>query len=157
MRSAAFLLVFCACKAAPAATTPVSKTPTEVVAGAQKLVEDWQAAWEVRSADKLEALYAQDLDVVVIRQGETHLGWTDVKSHLDDALTRAAAVHLTVEHLSVSTLGEGAASVVCTLTREINDGVSTASERGTLTMALRPEGAGWVIVVEHYSFPPSAM
>ncbi len=65
----------------------------------------------------------------------------------------------TPAEVAVAALGPGAASLVCSLTREINDGVSAASEQGTLTMSVGlrsgAQGDAWVIVTEHYSFPSS--
>jgi hypothetical protein len=53
-------------------------------------------------------------------------------------------------------LGSDGAVVNATLTREINDGVSSLTERGTLTLIVRAGADGtWVIVTEHYSYPPS--
>lgn len=160
MRAAAFVMAIvlagCPGSATKGSSEPASHTPAETVDGATRLVESWRQAWEVRSADALEALYVHDVDVVVVSQGQAQLGWTAVEAWLDGAVGRAASVHLTVEGLSVAALGPAAASLVCTLTREISDGVSTASERGTLTMALRDDGDGWKIVSEHYSYAPSA-
>jgi len=162
MRGAAFLLAIsivstgagCPGKSGPATPAePVSHTSAEIVDGATRLVEQWRQAWQLRSADTLKALYAHDVDVVIVSQGRAHLGWTAVEAWLDAEVGRSASVHLAIEGLSIGALGDGAASLVCTLRREISDGVSAASELGQLTMALRAEGAGWVIVAEHYSFP----
>jgi len=150
----AMLLMACPGKSGPATPAePVSHTSAEIVEAATQLVEQWRQAWEVRSPDALKALYAHDVDVVIVSQGRANLGWTAVEAWIDAELGRATSIHLTVEGLSIGALGTGAASLVCTLRREINDGVSAAMENGQVTMALRADGDTWLIVAEHYSFP----
>ncbi len=54
------------------------------------------------------------------------------------------------------TPGTGAAVVTAAMDREVSDGVTTISERGVVTLVLRAEAESWVVVAEHYSFPPQS-
>jgi uncharacterized protein (TIGR02246 family) len=133
-----------------------SRTPTEVVDAGKRLVESWRQAWEVRAVDGLAPLYAQDLDVVLVAQGEVHLGWTAVETYLSTTMGAAKEIHIRLDDLQVAALGSGAAVVTATMTRETSDGVTSVSERGALTLAIRAQGGTWVIVSEHYSYPRTA-
>ncbi len=46
--------------------------------------------------------------------------------------------------------------VTAAMDREVSDGVTTISERGVVTLVLRAEAESWVVVAEHYSFPPQS-
>ncbi|MCA9675004.1 MAG: nuclear transport factor 2 family protein [Kofleriaceae bacterium] len=153
----------CGGKGAAAADTtavPASRTPAEVVDAGQRTVEQWRQAYEVHSVDALAPLYLQDLDVAVADQGRLQRGWTAVETYLSTRVNAAKEIHITLDDLQVTALGPGAASVLATMTRETSDGVTTVTERGVLTLALRAEpdaeGGHWVIVTEHYSYPPTA-
>ncbi len=133
-----------------------SRTPAEVVEAGQRLVESWRQGYEVRSLEALAPLYAQDLDLVLVAQGQVQLGWTAVESYLSAELA-AKEIHIRLDDVQVAALGAGAAVVTAMMTRESSDGVASVSERGALTLALRAQTDGrWVIVSEHYSYPRSA-
>jgi len=140
---------------APAAPEPVKvATPAQVVAAANGLLEQYRQAYEVRSMDALAPLYSQTVDVVVIHQGDDHRGWSAVSTYLQDLLGRATEVHVKIGAVSVTALGSGGAAISAELTREISDGVTTIVEKGSLTLAIGREGQRWVIIHEHFSFPP---
>lgn len=159
-RIACALALLAACGGrAPAPEEPTSElekplTPAEVVAAGSGAAEQYRQAWEVRSFDALAELYAQDLDVVVVHQGESHHGWTDVQRYLKQLLGSAAEVHMKLSEVTVTALGPAGAAVAAELRREINDGTSAVIEEGALTLALRKDGDRWLIVSEHFSFPP---
>ncbi len=158
---AAALAAGCPGRAGPAGddTGPAaaSRTPAEVVDAGQRLVESWRQAWEVRAVDGLAPLYSQDLDVVVVAQGVAYLGWTAVETYLSTTVGAAKEIHIQLADVQVVALDDGAAVVTASITRDASDGVTTISERGALTLAIRsrPDGT-WVIVSEHYSYPRTA-
>jgi uncharacterized protein (TIGR02246 family) len=153
------VLMLAACSGATQGKT----TTTEGAGGdaapqvaATRLAEQWRQAWETRSAEALAPLYSHDTDLVVVDQGATYLGWTAVETYLSTKSGAAKEIHLTLADVAPVALGSDGAVVNATLTREINDGVSSLTERGTLTLVVRSGADGtWVIVTEHYSYPPS--
>jgi ketosteroid isomerase-like protein len=157
-RIACALVLLAACGGrAPAPEEPTPEkplTPAEVVAAGSGAAEQYRQAWEVRSFDALAELYAQDLDVIVVHQGESHHGWTAVQRYLKRLLGTAAEVHMKMSEVTVTALGPAGAAVAADLRREINDGTSAVIEDGSLTLALRKDGDRWLIVSEHFSFPP---
>ena len=160
MRSLAIVVVMALGACGPSKsgeTTPEPASGDAVTAGARGAVEQWRQAWEVRSVEALGNLYAHNLDVIVVDQGRSHLGWTAVEMYLSTKLGGATDVHVKLDDLQVFALGSGAAAASASIVREISDGVVNSSESGVITMALRAEPDGtWRIVSEHYSFPPSA-
>lgn len=157
MRSLAIVVVaaLAACGPKSGDTAPEPSSGGDAVtAGARGAVEQWRQAWEVRSVEALGALYAHNLDVIVVDQGRSYLGWTEVETYLSTKLGSATDVHVKVDDLQVFALGDGAAAASASIVREISDGVVNNSEAGVVTMALRAEADGaWKIVSEHYSFP----
>lgn len=136
----------------PAPAGPSTATPQEVVTAAKATIEQWRQGYEVRSIEALSRLYAQDLDLVVVHEGTTHLGWSSVEAMLKDRLARAASIRIRLKDVQVLSLGADAASAVATMTRELSEGATTITEAGTLTLVLRRQGGGWVITTEHYSY-----
>src|SRR5512146_2164225 len=66
-------------------TVPVrDATPKEVIAATRGAIEQWRQAYEVRSMEALSKLYAHDLDVVVVTDGLTLIGWSSVEGLLND-------------------------------------------------------------------------
>jgi len=164
MRSLAIVLwvVLTAAACGPAKsgdTTPEPGSPAAAVtAGARGAVEQWRQAWEVRSVEALGDVYAHNLDVIVVDQGRSYLGWTQVETYLSTKLGAATEVHVKLDDLQIFQLGDGAAAASASIVREISDGVVNNTERGVITMALRADSDGtWRIVSEHYSFPPSTL
>ena len=129
-------------------------TPVPVEEAAKGVAEQYRQAYEVRSFDALSQLYARNLDLVVAHQGTSHAGWTAVETHLKALLEGSQAIHIKLDDVVVTAMGSGAASVVATMKREINDGTSAVVERGVLTLFVRNEADSWVIVTEHFSYPP---
>jgi len=145
---AVFTLV--ACAAPRVDTAPV--TPKDVAVSARATVEQWRQAWEVRSVEALEKLYAHDLDVVLITEGLPLTGWSSIDATLKDKLARATTVRVTLKDVQVRAQSDGVATAIATMRREITDGATTTTENGTLSLVLRREGDSWVIAVEHYSY-----
>jgi len=134
-------------------TTPKRPaTPKEVVAAARATIEQWRQASEVRSFDALAKLYAHDLDLVVVEEGQPTIGWTSVEGMLRDRLARFKEVHIRLKDIQVQSLGETAAVATASMTREQGDGVTTITENGALTIVLRKQGETWVIATAHYSY-----
>lgn len=132
--------------------SPSAVTPKEVVSAVKATVEQWRQGYEVRSVDTLVKLYAHDLDVVVVQEGQTMIGWSSVEAYLKDRIARAGQIHIRLKDVSVIALGLEAASVTATMTRELTDGTTTVTENGTLTLVVRRTVEGWVISSEHYSY-----
>jgi ketosteroid isomerase-like protein len=151
------LLVVLGCAGGPAADAvgPSATTPKEVVAAAKGTVEQWRQAYEVRSVEALAQLYARDLDLVVVVEGTTYLGWSSVEAMLKDRIARASSIRIRLKDVQAISLADTVASVVATMTRELSEGVTTVTENGTLTLVLRKQGGGWVITTEHYSYKRS--
>jgi uncharacterized protein (TIGR02246 family) len=152
------VLALAACGAAPKTSTTGAGDGSDAVPqdAAGRVAEQWRQAWETRSAEALSPLYSHDTDLVVVEQGTPYLGWTAVETYLSTKTGAAKEIHLTLSDVETTALGASGAVVNATLTREINDGVSSLTERGALTLVLRAGAdGGWVIVTEHYSYPPS--
>lgn len=135
----------------PAAVAPVASA--EEGAAVRGAVERWRQALEVRSVEALGEVYAHDEALVVVQQGAATRGWQAVSRQLEEQLAKAREVRLRLDELMVTPVGEGGAVVVGRLQREISDGVTSVAEDGTLTLTLRQDGAAWVIVSQHYSYP----
>jgi ketosteroid isomerase-like protein len=152
-----FAFVVAACSGGTKATGDDTTVDTGGGGGAsgQQTAEAWKAAWESHDAATIGALYAHDLDVMVVDQGVAYRGWTAVETYLSTELGTATEIHLTLEDVIVTGLGSTGSVVTATLTKEMGDGVSVVKEKGALTLVLRATGDGWEIVSEHYSYPPS--
>ena len=128
-------------------------TPKEVTIATRGAIEQWRQAYEVRSIDALERLYAHDPDLVVVNDGVTLIGWSSVKGMLADRVGRAKEVHIRLKEIQVTSVAPTAAFGVATMTRELGDGITTVTEYGSLTLVFRKDpGTGWLIVGEHYSY-----
>ncbi len=134
---------------------PSAVTPKEVVTAVKATVEQWRQGYEVRSVETLAKLYAHDVDVVVVQEGQTMIGWSSVEAYLKDRIARAGQIHIRLKDVSVVALGLEAASVTATMTRELSEGTTTVTENGTLTLVVRRTADGWVISSEHYSYKRS--
>jgi ketosteroid isomerase-like protein len=134
---------------------PTPATPDEVVRAASGMLEQYRQAYAVRSLDAIAPLYAQSLDVTITHQGKSHAGWSPVEKYLNELLGGTSQIHLTFDNPSIVALGPGGAAVTTAIRREVSDGVTTVVEEGTLTLALRREADRWVIVKEHFSYPPA--
>lgn len=132
-----------------------SDTPAGVVEATKGTLERWRQAYEVRSVDELAKLYAHDDATTVVQEGQAHTGWAAVETMLKERLTKATAVHVRISNVSVAAIGTDSARAVAAMRREIGDGTVTLTETGTVTLVLRREGDGWVIVLEHFSYKRS--
>ena len=146
----ALLAAGCPARGPDAPTAPV--TPAEVVAAAKATVEQWRQGYEVRSFEALAKLYAHDPELVVVTEGAPLVGWKAIEGSLRDRLAHAGAIRVRLKDVQVASVAPGAATVVAGMTREVTEGATTATEQGTLTLTLRRDGEGWVIVLEHYSY-----
>jgi ketosteroid isomerase-like protein len=135
-----------------APVTPSATTPKEVVTAVKATLEQWRQGYEVRSVEALARIYEHDLDVVVVQEGLTMVGWSSVEAYLKDRIARAGSIHIRLKDIQVIALGLEAASAVATMTRELTDGTTTVTEQGTLTLVVRRTPDGWVILTEHYSY-----
>lgn len=128
--------------------------PQGQVEAVSSAVEKWRLAYEERSVETLAKLYAKD-EVILVQQGSEARGWTALEAILTSRLGNAKEVRVRLKDLAVAPLGEAGATIVAAMTREISDGVTTVTEEGRLTLALRDSGGGvWTIVSEHYSYLP---
>jgi ketosteroid isomerase-like protein len=130
-------------------------TPPDVVEATRGAVERWRKAYEVRSVEELGKLYAHDKDTTIVQEGHAHTGWPAVEAMLKDRLAKATAVHVRLDNVSIAAVGTDSARAVAAMRRELGDGTVTLTETGTLTLVLRREGEGWVIVLEHFSYKRS--
>lgn len=142
----------CPKQSAPAA--PSTLTPAEVVTAGKATIEKWRQAYELRSADTLGQLYAHDLDLVVVFEGTTFLGWSAVETMLKDRIARSGDIRIRLKDLAVISLATDVAFAYATMTRETAaaGGSTTVTETGILTLVLRKQGDSWVITSEHYSY-----
>ena len=139
----------CASPRAAAPAAPVM--PENQVAAVRSALEQWRQAYEVRSVDGLARLYSGE-DAVVVKEGSQVRGWPQIQAGLVEQLGRAKDVRVRLKDVVVAPLGERGAAVSAGMTREISDGVTTVTEEGILTLALRSDGTAWTIVSEHYSY-----
>ncbi|MBA3457372.1 MAG: nuclear transport factor 2 family protein [Deltaproteobacteria bacterium] len=146
------LLGGCPSSGSAGAAGPSAATPKEVVAAAKATIEQWRQAYEIRSVDALSQLYARDLDLVVVQEGTTFLGWSSVEAMLKDRIARTGAIHIRLKDMQVITLAPDVASAFATMTRELTFEATTVTESGTLTLVLRKQGDRWLITSEHYSY-----
>jgi uncharacterized protein (TIGR02246 family) len=136
----------------PAETTPVAATPTDVVAAAKAVVEQWRQAYEGRSFDAVAKLYVHTPDTVLVLDGIPMIGWSSIEPMLKDKLAHAKEIHVRLKDVSVTSFAPDVAGAVATMTREISDGVTTVTENGALTLVLKRTAGGWQITSEHYSY-----
>ncbi len=136
------------------ASDPDVAAPVPVVTAVAGVLEQYRQGYEVRSVEALAPLYDTSASLVQVWQGRTLLGWDDVKADLDIRLGRAENVRLRIRDTRVATLGPDGAHVTAWLARTISDGVTAIQEDGVLTLTLRRQEQRWVIVGEHFSYPP---
>lgn len=157
MRYALLLLVVaasCAHQKTPDTVVETKvETPREVTVATRGAIEQWRQAYEIRSIDALEKLYSHDVDIVLVNDGVTLIGWSSVDGMLKDRVARAKEIHIRLKEIQVTSVAPTAAFGVATMTRELSDGVTTVTEYGSLTLVFRKDpNAGWLIVGEHYSY-----
>ena len=148
------LAVLAGCPKTAAPGAPRTLTPAEVVTAGKATIEKWRQAYELRSADTLGELYAHDVDLVVVVEGQTYLGWDAVGAMLKERLKVVDKIFIRLKDQSVVSLGPDAAFAYATMTREsvAAGGSTSVTENGIVTMVLRKQGDNWVIGSEHYSY-----
>lgn len=127
-------------------------TPRQVVSAARTILERYEQGYEVLSLAALQPLYIEDLDLIVVVQGKSHRGWTQVESYLRGFFTRFDAVRIDLEDVAVVALGDDAAELTATMTRELKAGATTIKETGILSLTLSRVGERWLIRTEHFSY-----
>jgi ketosteroid isomerase-like protein len=130
---------------------PRPVTPPDVATAVRGTIEQWRQAYQVKSEEALDRLYAHD-ELVVVQDGRALAGWPAVQAVIKDRLERYQKIVLRVRDVSVIALGSMGATATGVMTRELGNDVTTLTETGTLTMVLRKDPDGWVIVTEHYSY-----
>jgi ketosteroid isomerase-like protein len=149
----AVVLLATGCPRSKPETPTTPSTPKDVIAGARGTIEQWRQAFQVRSFDALAKLYAHEVELVVVQDGQPLVGWQSVEGMLRDRIARYKDIQIRLKDIQVSALGGGLSAVAtAAMTRELGDGVTTVSEGGALTVVLRKEGDAWLIVAEHYSY-----
>ncbi len=158
MRCAAIVVLFlvASCGAAtPIAEveSPAATVPEDQATAIRGVVEQYRQAYEVGSAEALYSLYAKDLDVVVVYQGQVHQGWTAVQAFLASKLEGASQVRMAIKDLSIREFGPKGAILTATRTSSIGDGSVSVTETGTLSLVLQNREGKWMVVAEHFSYP----
>jgi ketosteroid isomerase-like protein len=149
------VLASCAPRARPAPAAPAAAAavvPADVDAAARGALEHWREAYEARSVDALAKLYSHDPSLSVVQDGAQLLGWPALEPVLRDRFARATAIHVRLRDVQVTAIGSAGAVIVATMLRERSDATTAVTENGALTLVLRADDAGWVIVAEHYSY-----
>lgn len=141
--------------ATPGGAEAEPAAPVSVVQAAQAVLEQYRQAHEVRSMDALAPLYAATPELVRVWQGRRTTGWEAVRPELAGVLGRAERIKLRIGDVTVSALGKDGATVTASVSRIIADGVTSVRVDGVLTLAVRRQDDRWVIVGEHFSYPPS--
>lgn len=154
------LLVGCHARggAGPAEPSPPDATAEDgaapsLITAVEGVLEQYRQAYAVRSVEALAGLYAQSLDLELVTQGRRLRGWSRVEARLEELFRDAQTVRLIMNDVAIVAVGGGGALVSADVERSVGDGSTTVTERGVLTLVLREELTGWVIVAEHFSYP----
>jgi len=134
---------------------PLAEPPADVVAAVKGTIEQWRQAYEVRSMDTLARLYAHEPGLSLVTDGTLQLGWVSIEAALGARIAHATAIRVRLKDVQVAALGPAAAVATAAMARESTDGATTVAEIGVLTLVLRKDDPGWVIVAEHYSYKRS--
>jgi len=137
---------------APAPAAPVATVPAEVDSAVRATLEQWRQAYEIRSSEALAKLYSHDASLSVVQDGALLQGWTALEPVLRDKLAKATAIRVRIKDVQVTAIGTAGAVIVAAMLRERSDATTTATENGVLTLVLRSDAGGWVIIAEHYSY-----
>jgi len=148
------VLAGCTAKAKPGPTAPAAAAaaPTEVEEAARSVLEQWRQAYEARSLDNLAKLYLHDPSLRVVQDGTQLTGWAAFEPVVRDKLAKVTEVRVRLRDVQITSIGSAGAAIVATMLRERSDATTTVTENGVLTLVLRSDDAGWVIVSEHYSY-----
>jgi uncharacterized protein (TIGR02246 family) len=142
----------CPPRSATPAAAPVAEPPTDVIEAVKGTIEQWRQAYEIRSMDALAKLYAHEPGLTVVLDGALQLGWVAIEAALAARIAHANTIRVRIKDLRVTALGPAAATATAAMTREFTEGATTAAENGVVTLVVRRDDAGWVIVAEHYSY-----
>lgn len=152
-----FVMAACGARSVGPVDDPAATEVTEDVAKAvEGALEQYRQAYEVRSLEALGALYQQDLDLVLIYQGRSHRGWTQVEAFLANRLAGASKVRINIKDLAVQELGPTSAMATAKMETTIGDDATTVTEKGELSLVFRKIGDKWMVVAEHFSYPTGA-
>jgi ketosteroid isomerase-like protein len=161
--AAAALGLLCAAGACGGSPEPPPVAPQAAAPGsdgdaaeaARAVLEQYRQAHEVRSVEALDPLYLAGPELVRVWQGQRTAGWDTARAELAALFNRARSVKLRVDQVAVHELGEGGVVLVADASRTVADGVTSVRVDGVLTLVLRRQDQRWLIVSEHFSYPPT--
>lgn len=160
MRYAALLLLFAvsSCQARQVQTpvlAPAAEVPEDQKTAIEGVVEQYRQAYEVVSLEALSTLYSQDLDLVLVYQGQQHQGWTAVQAFLTTHFEGASEIRMGIKNVAIRSLGPDSVTVTAQRDSSIKNGAITVTETGMLTLVIQKRDERWLVVAEHFSYPPS--
>jgi ketosteroid isomerase-like protein len=138
---------------APQAAAPRSDAGGDAAEAARAVLEQYRQAHEVRSVEALDPLYLAGPELVRVWQGQRTAGWDTARAELAALFNRARSVKLRVDQVVVHALGPDGVVLVADASRTVADGATSVRVDGVLTLVLRRQDQGWVIVSEHFSHP----
>lgn len=141
--------------APPQAAAPVSTLSGDAAEAARAVLEQYRQAHEVRSVEALDPLYLAGPELVRVWQGQRTAGWDPARAELAALFNRARSVKLRVDQVIVQPLGPDGVVLVADASRTVADGVTSVRVDGVLTLVLRRQDQRWLIVSEHFSYPPT--
>jgi len=152
-------LIACNGKAKPAPVKPhkmveENLAPAVVVSGVKRTLEQYRQAYEVRSLEALAPLYAKGGGIAITHQGKSYRGMASVAEYLNKLLRKSEYIRMSLSNIEVIALSGSSAVAIANINRAIGDGVTTVEATGVLTLALERSKKHWVIVSEHFSYPP---
>ena len=138
---------------APQAAAPIDAG--DAAGAARAVLEQYRQAHEVRSVEALDPLYLAGPELVRVWQGQRTAGWDPARAELAALFNRARSVKLRVDQVIVQPLGPDGVVLVADASRTVADGVTSVRVDGVLTLVLRRQDQRWLIVSEHFSYPPT--
>ena len=138
-----------------AVAEPMAEVPDDKRAVIEGVLEQYRQAYEIAGIEALAELYSQDLDLVLVYQGQKHQGWTAVSEYLVKRLAGATTVRMSMKDVVIHEVGDVGALVTATRETSMGDGSVTVTDRGVLTLVLRNQDGRWMVVAEHFSYPTS--
>lgn len=138
----------------PTKTVEENLAPEVVVAGVKRTLEQYRQAYEVRSLEALAPLYAKGEGIAITHQGVSYRGMASVAAYLNKLLRVSKYIRMKLTGIHVIALSGSSAVAVAKVNRAVGDGVTTVETTGVLSLALKRFEKRWVIVSEHFSYPP---
>jgi ketosteroid isomerase-like protein len=139
----------------PAAPQTAAPAPGGAAEAARAVLEQYRQAHEVRSVEALDPLYLPGPELVRVWQGQRTAGWDTARAELGALFNRSRSVKLRVDQVVVHELGADGVVLVADASRTVADGVTSVRVDGVLTLILRRQDQRWLIVSEHFSYPPT--